>query len=1447
MTIMDTNAAAETRYSDAESVHGSVVEDTTGTPLGAVVVRWMAPCTAASAVELGRAVTATDGSFAVSLAATAEAAEALCLSKHRPQSETYLLTEDVLDGEHGGRVVVLDARETLVRVGQGTEPPDPESWRMLVDYLMANRLLRAGDLARELSAPSLDSPTHGWPAATRAAGLRAVGAAIQDKAAAQTLLDQGHFLDFGALVEADLGKAVRKFRGGLLVQDRLDRGVGIGGWLRIRQSDTELYRDYLRGVWVTAAQQMHQAKAAAAVGTIGLPPPPADVLERQLNGRFHQDFRTSDDAPKPAAKLVIAILRAALVTGRDRDGFGVAPASLPAQAAQTDDQYVAALIGATGVKPAELRNRFRVEFDRSPGTEASPIDLNVEALLGLLSDTWQSPEESFVAEPPVAEGLPLIFAPYIGRAAFHLQYEEWLERQRRFYPENIYDIRRNLARFHESFRKRIEVVQADTNAPQGGELDYVKSAADRSHSAKWLVNVVAIVDLARAALGSADLLDYPKAKAQLDEVEERIKTAFHDADNPWFVHTFDYWLDYKSSWNDDRWVSLKHRATRKVGNPAELATFEGWFDPPLIPITSGETGPGARETYELDRKSLARARTLYIWWLYYALHVLVPYLRSQLLVATSDHAGALRVLGRLTGYAVGVAETTTGSGYQPVENTPQPDLFTQTTLPYTTAVGFDDERNYDDLKPRFGDSPGPLVFTHQAIAMAPFEQRFFKLAQGEVMLDWADELYRNDDPSSIRRARELFKGVLFMHGADPAIAPHFASHGPHELAPKLPLVTGLEYLEENPARTSQLHRARFGFWQIEHGLNVYGFRADMVPTLRYKTLKQAADLFATSAKSAQTDFLGYVTRFEQARIEGWQTNSMVKKAEASAGIAAEQTQIAQAGVARAEEQVAQVNAQIGAKQKEIADADSFFGQAKDFFGGMKDSLSGLAKDFAASSGEGGVASSSAGGFGGSSGGGEATLGGAGILAGYAAFAYYGYTTMTGMADAANRRTGELSALRTVTLPAAQAQVRLKQRDVTIANFQRDIAAADLDLARTLRRFQQDRFLNVDLWNKLASFAQRLMRRYSELGARAAWHAERALAFQENREINIIRLNYFPTATRGVTGADRLLLDLAELEANRLQGIRLTAPVKHTISLARDFPLQFGQLKKTGRTTFYTDEARLRTAYPGTFAYRIRALTVAAQDAEGPAPRGMLQNLGVSAVSQADGSAFHILTRFPDALPLSEFRLAEDLFVYGLPGETLLQFEGSGFETNWEINLPLAANPKGLTTLADMLVTFDMNVSYARPPAPAPVGPVAIAQSVVVSALAFDPQGLASLRAAGGPAHVHFDLKKVALRAQEKNRKIANIAVMLLGSTEKTFSAKLTASLSVTQAAFQIVDGYDLSNGGALLGTSPARPLNAFVDLPVDQVFTLEIDRSGVVEELKSLLDIVLYVDYRAEL
>lgn len=1456
------------------SIDGRLVEMSTGLPLAGFAVQWVADgdddatANASGKILLGQATSGEDGTFHIVSLDTPEAGQTLCSLTWRPNATSYFRVDG---GEDGPMTFPTEPapgdEEAVIRVATVREP-SAEQWQALGAYLAANRLVRTDDLSRQLVAPFADSPSRLWPLNVRSGALAGMGRALADTTKGESLLEQEHLLNLDALAAGDLGKAVTNFRD-IGMFERFGGSAATwfdGSYYALPQSDLELYRDYLRGVWVSAARLMHAGGGGSMPGDT--------ALEQQLDTRLHQNFHARGVAPQVAHALLIKVLEQVLMTRADRDGFGLAAGALPVRGAtQSDAEYVATLIARSGKSAAELRNRFRIRFERPAGETTSAVALNVEALLGLLADTYQSPEEPFATALRGADpGRPLIFAPFIGRAPYFLQYEEWLDRQRRFYPENVYDIRRVLPNFFKAWRDVVAAQKTASHTLINPNNDYIASAADWNASAAWLERPYWITDEIRAALAAADKQAYPDAHRHLDAAQKHIDDA-RKAPGKWARSDF-VWFNRNgfppspTTLKVDRRVSLKTRAARPVTTAGELAEFEAYFDTRTEPHIYGwENGPD--ENFNDWMESwLARARTLYLNELDYFQFVLIPYLRASLLLKLGDSASATKLLGRITGYEVGIAQVTDAAGYLP-PTSGQPYFYQNDALPYTTAVAFDAEiHDYIDQTPNQGTWPPPDRSPASLPLIAPFEHRFFKLAQGEAMLAWADELYRNDDPSSIRRARELYKGVLFMHGVDPEIAPHFSVPGLHPFVGHGggvgSAVFGNPLLDSqaNPARTSQLARARAGFGQIELGLNAYGFSADMVPVLRYRPLKLAADQFAASARASQADFLQYQTRFEQATIEGWQTAAMVKKAQASAGIAAEQIEIANVGVAKAQEQVAAVKAQIEAKKKEIADHDSFFGQAEDFFGGMKDSLSGLASASKGVMADDSAASSVSGEqlmamFGKSSGGASAakdamvaTLGsGAAMTLGFGAFAYYGYTTMGGMADAAAKRSGDLKALQTSGLAAAEAQVTLKARDVTIARFGQQIAAAELDLAQALERFQRERFLNVDVWNKLAAFAQRTMKRYVELGARSAWLAERALAFDANRDIHIVGLNYVPNAMRGLTGADRLLLDLAELEANRLNGIRLTVPVKHTLSLARDFPLAFGQLKKNGRCSFHTDERGFQAAYPGTFAYRLRSLTVAAHDADGPPPRGMLRNLGASTVSREDGAAPKLLVRFPDALPLSEFRLHQDMWVYGLPGEALLQFEGSGVETDWELEFPVGANPKGLRSLADVLITLDLNATYSQALSVKTVGlPLPpVARGIALAASVWDPKGLASMRAKSGPARIRFDLAKVALPLAEKGRALANLALIAVGTTESIYPATLDAEISGVQAAFDFNHGVALSNAGPLLGTAAPLSLNALVGLPLEQALVLELDRAGVEDELRALNDVVLWLEYEATL
>ena len=206
---------------------------------------------------------------------------------------------------------------------------------------------------------------------------------------------------------------------------------------------------------------------------------------------------------------------------------------------------------------------------------------------------------------------------------------------------------------------------------------------------------------------------------------------------------------------------------------------------------------------------------------------------------------------------------------------------------------------------------------------------------------------------------------------------------------------------------------------------------------------------------------------------------------------------------------------------------------------------------------------------------------------------------------------------------------------------------------------------------------------------------RALAYEQNKSVNIIGFDYYPAQYQGAGGADELNLDLATLDAQHLAGLQEIVPIKMTYSLARDFPLQFAQLRQTGACLFATSDAALQLAYPGMYGFRVLAATPRLVRSNAGVPmRGVLTNAGVSSISIADGSLQQSI-RSSDGMSISDFDISTfDMNVFGLPGATLMQFEGSGIETIWQIVLPASANPGGLSSLGDVLVTFDLRAQFS---------------------------------------------------------------------------------------------------------------------------------------------------------
>lgn len=1459
----DESPAPPRQESDTIRITGRVMQARTGTGLPGL--RILAIPATGSETLLGSGVSNADGRFQIRFDDSPQARERLVGLRHLAGAETWLRVETA-DGRELTTSQPFPFDRAEIEVTLPVPLPDvtvtAQEWVALGHALEYARIAHLSDVVRLLNGEGDVPGLDGIPMLTRQVMLEQMEQAFLDPTGLlrqtvgfaptlQEMHDPAFTLDYGRRVDplrenpevaaaftdllgradrfdsletvdwiidpapflhGNLEEALNRFSDHYKLGDRL-------GHLFFHESDLIRYRDYLVAIWTTFAQRIEYVQNVKLSAF--------DALQ-QLSTRFHQNFQTQDDAPVNANTVLIGILTEILTspTGSGA-GFGLSPAAIPPQGAKTPRAYLDELIGLSGVLAQELGFRYRLDFTRRDTGLSSPVQENIATLQGFFRDSFQCDAEPFHIDPD-RHDQPIIPDILQGDAPFFLYFDEWLRQQAPFYPENHLDVRRMLP---------VEVSQEARNTLNDLAAGKFPSESANIKLWKFCQRVVAIWDKLQEGHAHYYQGEFALAKIDYQNAAAIALSAMQDNILQGNVPT--------------ALISLRNKLPLKsmkdiprFSNPSELAA--GGFTFPTSP------------DWARDRMSLRLA--------YYAL-VTIPLCLGDAELAMGDYEQAVFHYGQASRFEVGIARESDSGGYRP-HYLANFMMYYKGDKPYTVnllkgyrmADGFHEWAPNDSRYPleESDDRYNEYYDTSTQNAVEQFavqwsrriphaaEMKLFKLKQANAMLEWADALYRQNEATPAARARELYKGALWLHGKTPDICPQWPT-----------MFGGMEFIlpfyfhhVENPALLSQTGRAERGIYQIDHGLNYFGERDDIVPILRYRPLKDTADRMAAMARGAQQDFLQYTQQVEAAITARLQLANFLQKAKMQASIADEATAIAQHDVQVAQDQVAAVNAAIKAKADEIAQADSFFGQIGEAFKSIKGMVGDL-PDNTKSAVSAGIVSEATG----SEMVGEGMLGlgaGASVMTGIGIFAVVGYVTLNGMADAANKRSADLHTLMDKALPAAEAAVEARKHGVNITRYQRQIAQADVDLAQTLLAFEQNRTLNLNFWNEMAQIARRLLRRYLEMGARVSWLAERALAYEQDRPLRIVRMDYFPARLQGVSGADLMMADLAELEATRIEGMKRTVPVRRTLSLARVFPMQYGQLKKTGRCAFRTEEAVFRQPHPGMGSYRLRAVSATVQQMNMSQPlRGSLINFGVS-ISKPQQPGEHLLVRPADSLPISEFRLERDMALYGLPGETLLTFEGSSAESFWELSFPPAANPAGLDGLADILLTFDLFAEFApeRYGADLVALPTKTRKWVLVSAAQYAPAAVADLVGAAPNVNVAYDLRRVKLPRQEKTRKIKNVALMVITADELDFKAKFASVSPATSVPIEFKKAFVISSlqPDPSLPVLPASPLNAFADQDPEQTFTLSITKAsnpGV--NFSRVTDVVLALEYEASL
>jgi hypothetical protein len=272
------------------------------------------------------------------------------------------------------------------------------------------------------------------------------------------------------------------------------------------------------------------------------------------------------------------------------------------------------------------------------------------------------------------------------------------------------------------------------------------------------------------------------------------------------------------------------------------------------------------------------------------------------------------------------------------------------------------------------------------------------------------------------------------------------------------------------------------------------------------------------------------------------------------------------------------------------------------------------------------------------------------------------------------------------LNAAEARLRVAEIAAEASGEREAMAEESLDA------FDSEMF-TPEVWAKMAWVMRGISTAYLHDAIRLAKLMQRAFNFENDTNIALIKNGYGHAMVNATTGGSTSLLGgdslVRDVDAFTFQAItgrtRKNSRIKDTISIARNFPAQFEEFRRTGVLELETDLYEFDRLHPGFHNQRIEAVEVEFA--------GLLPPEGINGMVRCGGvTSYRTRTRGTnkrvhqvDTMALSDFTVRGDLFIYtpevGLRG----LFQGMGLATTWKLHLPRRSND------FDYARIFDINL------------------------------------------------------------------------------------------------------------------------------------------------------------
>lgn len=272
------------------------------------------------------------------------------------------------------------------------------------------------------------------------------------------------------------------------------------------------------------------------------------------------------------------------------------------------------------------------------------------------------------------------------------------------------------------------------------------------------------------------------------------------------------------------------------------------------------------------------------------------------------------------------------------------------------------------------------------------------------------------------------------------------------------------------------------------------------------------------------------------------------------------------------------------------------------------------------------------------------------------------------------------------------QRQIAAADIRIALAEKELETHDLQIknSRELYDFAKERFTDLGLYTYLSTTLSRLYREAYDMALKMAQSAERAYRFEIGEDSFFVKLDNWTASRAGLLAADRLLLQLQQMEAAFVERDRRRQEVILPCALSQFDPDALLRLRRTGRAEFTIPEWWFDLYYPGQYRRMLQAVQVTIPCVTGPYANVSAKLMLVDSVMRTtanldDGALAGVQIGRNTSISTSSAKSDPGVFELRFDGPKNPPFKGAGAVSSWVLELPQSNHVFDYASIADAII------------------------------------------------------------------------------------------------------------------------------------------------------------------